>query len=674
MKLKSTKISLAIVSTFVFLLSSCARKITCKCNCGGGGGSSGGGDTPAETYDDRANVNYSTDIVNRISSYTYGTFMEFISQCIHTGLWAEQIMDRKFYTPIGEDVSQWTNVGTEDVASVSDRTLSNGYSPRFAENTAIRQSNIQMKSGESYKGYFYAYGFGNLKFEYKIGESTIYSETFKINSLTNFKKTEYTFSSNQDGNASLTISWVSGGMQIDSLSLMSTNTYEGMRLDTLAYLKTLNAPFYRWPGGNFVSGYEWKYAVGDRDTRQCMRNLEYAHPLDYFGNDTQRLASDISQISKKGFYSIIDSNDFGPDEFMTLCKYLNAEPNIVVNAGLGSSDDAADEVEFFNGSSSSTWGSKRAQEAPYNVTYWSIGNEMNGDWQLGYCGSEFYLSRHAEFYNKMIAKDGSIKIIAVGDNYSNWSSNMLSNNPGKVDYISEHFYAPRNDDNVRRHILSMKNMCDDRILRHKALNTNVTIAFDEYAYDKAEYSSSLKDGMGVAAALNSMIYSGVVSMACYSSTINAVQGSITTNGFYDAYMQGNGFVLSLYSTYFQRNAVNISTDYQTDDKHYFELSASVSNDKSILTIAAINATGKTILLDGISSNGSVKRNYVQGKYLDSFNSEDGIELNLFEDQVSKPIVPPLSVAILTIDLQEVCQYEKTHYIFIVDSWIIFNML
>lgn len=648
--MKKTKILLAVLSSFFFVLSSCNRKVTCKCNCGGGNDSSGGGDPTVEVYDDRANVTYSTDIVNRISSYTYGTFMEFISKCIHEGLWAEQIMDRKFYAPIGEDVSQWKNVGENNVSSVTDKTLSGNYSPRFTDGCAISQSGIDLQAGETYNAYFYAYGFGNLEFEYKIGDASIFKETFKVNSLSDFKKIEYSFTSNNDGNATLTISWVSGGVQIDSLSLMSSNTYCGMRLDTLAYLKTLNSPFYRWPGGNFVSGYEWKYAIGDRDQRQCQRNLEYAHPLDYFENDSQRLASDRASIAKRGFYSVIDSNDFGPDEFMTMCKYLNAEPNIVVNAGLGSSQDAADEVEFFNGSSTSVWGSKRAQEDPYNVTYWSIGNEMNGDWQLGYCGSEFYTTRHAQFYNKMIAVDSSIKIIAVGDNYSNWTSNMLSNNPGKVDYISEHFYAPRNDDNVRKHILSMKNMCDDRILRHKALNTSVTIAFDEYAYDKAEYSSSLKDGMGVAAALNSMVYSGVVSMACYSSTINAVQGSITTDGYHKAYMQGNGYVLSLYSTYFQRNAVNIATDYKTDDKHYFELSASVSNDKTIMTVSAINATGKAILLDGITPNGKVKRNYVQGKFLDSYNSENGIELNLFEDDLNNPIVPPLSVAILTIYL------------------------
>ena len=648
--MKKTRVIFAVISTVFFLLTSCNKKVTCKCQCGGGDNSSSSEDTVVETYDAVAQIDYSTDIVNRISSYTYGTFIEFISDCIHRGLWAEQIMDRKFYAPIGEDVSQWKNIGTSNVESISDKTLSGAYSPRFTEECAISQSGIEIKNGQTYNGYFYAYGFGNLEFNYSINNTSIYQETFKVNSLSGFKKIEYSFVSTQEGNADLTISWVTGGVQIDSLSLMSNNTYCGMRLDTLEHLKTLNAPLYRWPGGNFVSGYEWKYAIGDRDTRQSMRNLEYAHPLDYFANDSQRLASDRSQIARKGFYSVIDSNDFGPDEFMTMCKYLNAEPNVVVNAGLGSSTDAADEVEFFNGSSSSTWGSKRAQEAPYNVTYWSIGNEMNGDWQLGYCGAEFYTSRHGEFYDKMIAKDSSIKVIAVGDNYSNWTANMFSNNPGKIDYISEHFYAPRNDDNVRKHILSMKEMCEDRIARHKNLNTGKTIAFDEYAYDNAEYSSSLKDGMGVAAAINSMNYSGAVSIACYSSTINAVQGSVTTNGYYQSYMQGNGYVLSLYNNHFQRNAVNISSDYQTDDKHYFELAASVSNDKTILTISAINATSNTILLDGVAPSGKVKRNYVQGKFLDSFNSENGIELNLIEDETNKVIVPPLSVAILTISL------------------------
>ena len=64
-----------------------------------------------------------------------------------------------------------------------------------------------------------------------------------------------------------------------------------------------------------------------------------------------------------------------------MCRYLNAEPNIVVNAGLGNSNDAADEVEYCN-TVDTEYGNKRVEKEPYNVKTWSIGNEMNGSWIL----------------------------------------------------------------------------------------------------------------------------------------------------------------------------------------------------------------------------------------------------------------------------------------------------
>ena len=89
---------------------------------------------------------------------------------------------------------------------------------------------------------------------------------------------------------------------------MPADNVQGMRADTLALLKQLDAPVYRWPGGNFVSGYDWKDGIGDRDRRPPRKNLAW-----------------------KG----IEPNDFGLDEFMTFCRLLGTEPYITVNSGLG---------------------------------------------------------------------------------------------------------------------------------------------------------------------------------------------------------------------------------------------------------------------------------------------------------------------------------------------------
>ena len=89
---------------------------------------------------------------------------------------------------------------------------------------------------------------------------------------------------------------------------MPADNVHGMRADTLALLKELDSPVYRWPGGNFVSGYNWKDGIGDRDRRPPRKNPAWTG---------------------------IEHNDFGLDEFMVFCRLLKTEPYIAVNSGLG---------------------------------------------------------------------------------------------------------------------------------------------------------------------------------------------------------------------------------------------------------------------------------------------------------------------------------------------------
>lgn len=271
---------------------------------------------------------------------------------------------------------------------------------------------------------------------------------------------------------------------------MPEDNYYGMRKDTLEKLKELNAPFYRWPGGNFVSGYDFYDGIGDRDKRPTKRNLNYIGLEDSFANDADRLASDLINIGSLGFYGAFEPNDFGLDEFIKMCRYLNAEPNIVVNSGLGSAQMAKDEVEYCNGSEG-RYASLRPQKESYNVKYFSIGNEMNGDWQLGHTDINTYTERHNTFAKAMKSVDPNIKIIAVGDNASSWTQAMVNACKNQMDYTSEHFYAERVEDNVKEHILSMKKQAEMRINNHRSINGigDIKIAIDEYAYMNAEAPS-----------------------------------------------------------------------------------------------------------------------------------------------------------------------------------------
>ena len=136
---------------------------------------------------------------------------------------------------------------------------------------------------------------------------------------------------------------------------MPADNLDGLRPDAIAALKSLRSGVYRFPGGNFVSAHEWRYAIGDPDKRPPIYD-----PV----------------------WRALQPNDIGTDEFMTMCKLLGVEPYITVNAGTGDDWSAAELVEYCNGDASTPMGKQRAANGhpePYHVKFWGIGNEMWGD-------------------------------------------------------------------------------------------------------------------------------------------------------------------------------------------------------------------------------------------------------------------------------------------------------
>jgi alpha-N-arabinofuranosidase len=207
----------------------------------------------------------------------------------------------------------------------------------------------------------------------------------------------------------------SGRLYVGTVSLMPGDNVEGFRPDVLVLLRELGSPVYRWPGGNFVSGYNWRDGIGDRDKRPPRKNPAWQG---------------------------VESNDVGIHEFMRLCELINTEPYIAVNAGLGSSDEAVAEVQYATGAETTPMGKLRASNGhpdPWKVPFWSIGNEMYGNWQLGHMSTEQFVMKNNEFADKMRSANPAIHLISEGD-LGAWDKMILSNCSDKMDYISEHFY------------------------------------------------------------------------------------------------------------------------------------------------------------------------------------------------------------------------------------------
>ena len=157
---------------------------------------------------------------------------------------------------------------------------------------------------------------------------------------------------------------------------MPADNVDGFRPDTTSLLRQIKMGFWRY-GGNYTSNLIWYHIVGDIDKR----------PPDF-----------------DNAWNAMQTNDLGLDEFMTLCKLINVDPYISVNAGFGDSHSAAEEVEYMNGSVNTYKGAKRAKNGhpePYHIKFWNIGNEPWGTWQLGRTDMKYYMLKHNEFAKAM---------------------------------------------------------------------------------------------------------------------------------------------------------------------------------------------------------------------------------------------------------------------------------
>ncbi len=375
-----------------------------------------------------------------------------------------------------------------------------------------------------------------------------------------------------------------------AVSLMPADNVEGMRADTLKLLRELDAPVYRWPGGNFVSGYDWKDGIGDRDRRPPRKNPAWTG---------------------------VEHNDFGLHEFMRFCELLDTEPYIAVNSGLGGVESAAAQVQYVNGTADTPMGALRAENGhpePWKVTFWGIGNEMYGDWQLGHMPLEQYVRKHNEFAEAMRRVDPSIQLVAVGA-AGPWSETMMRHCADHMDLISEHFYRQsreRVDEHVREVPGAVRRIVEAHRRYRSELDSlagkDIRIAIDEwnYWYGPHVYGELgtryfMKDALGVAAGLHEMMrHSDMFFMANYAQTVNVIGAIKTTKT--EAAFATTGLVLKLYRNQFGTVPVAVSGELPGLD-----VAAAWTDDGRALTVAIVNPTEVSydvrLAIDGAERSG-----------------------------------------------------------------------
>ena len=490
-----------------------------------------------------------------MSKLIYGQFIEHLGRCIYQGIWAEMLEDRKFYWPVGEGESPWKAVGDAGrVGMDTARPFTGSQTPRVMlsgkEAGGLSQEGLALVEGKEYRGRIVLAGeAGPVHVSLVWGEGPEARQTAEVKELGR----EYAVypmvfragASTENGRLEI-VSNGRGSFKVGAASVMPADNVEGFRPDVLALLKELDAPVYRWPGGNFVSGYDWRDGIGERDRRPPRKNPAW---------------------------SGVEHNDVGIHEYLDLMRILGAAPYITVNSGLGDVQMALGELQYVNGADDTPMGALRAENGhpePWGVELWSIGNEMYGDWQLGHMPLADYVKKHVQFEVAMKAMDPTITVVAVGA-VGRWDETMLAEASNHMDYISEHFYVGE-----KAGLLSHVSQVPAQVRRiaeaHRryretipTLRTKpVPVALDEwnywygpYVYGELGTQYFLKDALGIAAGFNEFArQSGIYAMANYAQTVNVI-GAIKTSKT-AAVLDSTGVVLALYRHHFGAIPVEVA--------------------------------------------------------------------------------------------------------------------
>lgn len=382
-----------------------------------------------------------------------------------------------------------------------------------------------------------------------------------------------------------------------------TSDDQGFRMDVMDMVKQLNVPIVRYPGGNFVSGYNWEDGTGDKKKRP--RRAELA-------------------------WHVIETNEVGIDEFQEWAKRAGTEVMQAVNLGTRGPDEARNLLEYCNFPKGTYYSDMRRAngfEEPFDIKVWCLGNEMDGSWQIGAKTAEEYGRIACETAKIMKELDPSIELVACGSSslemptFGMWETTVLEHTYPYVDYVSLHnYYGNRDNDTATflacslgmdTFIKSVATICD-YVKALKRSDKTINLSFDEWnvwfhsneadkkldrwqiAPHQLEDIYNFEDALVVGCLLITMLKNcDRVKMACLAQLVNVIAPIMTENGgiawaqtifypFMHASNYGRGVALT--------PVVNCDT-YSTEkvkNVPYVETIGILNEEKSELTVFAVN--------------------------------------------------------------------------------------
>ena len=317
---------------------------------------------------------------------------------------------------------------------------------------------------------------------------------------------------------------------------------KGFRQDVMALVRELAPTIMRYPGGNFVSGYNWEDGVGPVVERPA--RLDYA-------------------------WLSTEPNTFGTNEFIDWCRMAGIEPMLAVNLGTRGAKEAGEFIEYCNhpgGTALSDLRRKHGWEAPHDVKFWCLGNEMDGPWQTGAKTADEYGRVAVETAKVMRWVDPSIELAACGSSGRNmasfgmWEDRVLEHTFDTVEWISLHTYLNNYADDTAA-FLACPDLMDsfieevvaiaDAVAARRRSRKRIMLSFDEWNVwyrTRRPRENRIKPGWPVAPPILEEIYNmqdalafggAVISLlnhadrvrsACLAQLVNVIAPIMTQTG------------------------------------------------------------------------------------------------------------------------------------------------
>ena len=457
-----------------------------------------------------------------------------------------------------------------------------------------------------------------------------------------------------------------GGMWVGDTSPIPN--IRGWRKEAVEFLKDLDIPVLRWPGGCYADDYHWREGIGPPSERPHRVNL-------WWGMTTE-------------------DNSVGTHEFMDLCRLLGAEPYLAGNLGSGTPQELRDWMEYCNYPAGSALSDRRIANGspePFRVRYWGVGNES---WACGgHMKPEEYCSRYVQFATYLRPFGGVEPVlIAVGPNSNDkeWTQRFFEyfwtgrSWPVRIHGFAMHFYSWGKSTPTEYTVETMREQLSsfaametaigdqmsimDRFRRDERVG-RVLLAIDEWGtWDKSAEETerthgqfwqlgTMRDGLAAAMALNVFHRQAEHLLMCnLAQLVNVLQSPLLTRG--ERCLRTPTFhALRMCKGHRGKTALAFDQGPTSAD----ELSVSASRSETELTLTLVNPLHDTrrevqcrLARGRFGSASAELLHHTDFNHANTFEEPDAIiprPIPVTPSQQSITVdLPPLSVMVITADL------------------------